>query len=83
MNSYRNTELKPINQCLWEIVKLSTPAIGCCFVAKFQDIINIAMVGRLDEKAMLAGVGLGTMVQSFICFMALKGLNAALDTLVS
>ena len=41
------------------------------------------MVGRLNDKAILSGVGLGNMMQAFIGYMAIMGLNSALDTLIS
>ena len=59
-------DLRPPTQCMWDIVRISTPAIGACFVTKLQDTINVAMVGRLNDKAILSGVGLGNMMQAFI-----------------
>ena len=41
------------------------------------------MVGRLNDKAILSGVGLGSTMQAFIGYMAIMGLKSAFDTLIS
>lgn len=66
-----------------DMLKLSLPSIACCFVTKLQDTINVAMIGRLNDKEMLSGVGLGNMTMAFLGYMAMMGINSALDTLLS
>ncbi len=46
-------------------------------------MINIIFIGRLDDAAKLAGVGLGTTILNMLCFSILLGMNGALETLVS
>ena len=46
-------------------------------------MINLIFVGHLNEPAMIAGVGMGNMIQNMIGMSMFVGLNSALETLVS
>ena len=48
-----------------------------------QGITNVVFIGNLSNSTLLAGVGIGNMLQNIICYSTMIGLNGALDTLVS
>ena len=48
-----------------------------------QEVINLLFIGQLDNKAMLAGVGLGNVIINVFGLSIIFGMNGALETLVS
>lgn len=65
------------------ILNLSIPSILCSVITKAQDTINLIYIGKLNQTAMLAGVGLGGMTAEFLAMMFFKGLNNCITTFVS
>ena len=51
--------------------------------SRFQDTINIMFLGHLHDKDLVAGVGIGTTMINLMGLTVIKGVNMALDTLVS
>ena len=75
------------NDTFWEraslAMRLIIPASAGCLIGMITEILNLAFIGKLDNPAMFAGVGVGNMTQN-ICAMSLViGFNSALDTLIS
>ena len=48
-----------------------------------QEIINLIFVGHLNNAEMMAGVGMGNMIQNMLGLSFFIGLNGALETLCS
>ena len=48
-----------------------------------QENVNLIFIGKLNNPAMLAGVGMGNMFINMIGLTPAWGLHCALDTLVS
>ena len=51
-------------------------------VQLFIDMINISIVGRLNDTIALAAVSLGNIVVMMIVLSVMQGMNTALETLV-
>jgi Na+-driven multidrug efflux pump len=69
---------------MYEVLRLSLPAIISLFFQFFVQLINTYYVGRhLQDTTILAGVGMGNMLINVCCFAFSNGLNSALETLVS
>ena len=47
------------------------------------EIINLYFAGRLENKELLAGVGMGNMTSNLVALSIIFGFNSALDTLIS
>ncbi len=45
--------------------------------------VNLIFIGHLNNKNMMAGVGMGNMVQNVLGLSIVMGFGGALDTLVS
>ena len=45
--------------------------------------VNLIFIGHLNNKSMMAGVGMGNMVQNVLGLSIVMGFGGALDTLVS
>ena len=65
------------------IVGLSMPAIVCYVMVILQELINLVIVGMLDDERLLAAVGLGNTIINIIGVGMYYGLNSALSTYVS
>lgn len=48
-----------------------------------MELINLSLIGMLNEPAMVAGVGMGNMTINMIGMSVIVGFNSALDTLIS
>ena len=46
-------------------------------------MVNTYYIGKTNDTALLAGVGMGNMLVNVLCFAVMQGLNGALETLVS
>lgn len=67
----------------WNILKTSVPSILGLIFEMLIEVVNLMFIGHLDDPVALAGVGLGNMMLTMICFSIGVGLNGAIDTLVS
>ena len=65
------------------IIWLSLPTSFSGFVSILFEVINLIYIGKLKNKEMLAGVGLGNLFYNIIGIGVIGGFNNALDTLVS
>ena len=65
------------------VIKLSTPMSFACIIFRLQEVINLIFIGKLNNKEMLAGVGMGNMTGSLVCYAMIGGFNSAADTLIS
>jgi Na+-driven multidrug efflux pump len=52
-------------------------------ISMLQEIINLIFVGHLNNAEMMAGVGMGNMIQNMLGLSFFIGLNGALETLCS
>jgi MATE family multidrug resistance protein len=52
-------------------------------ISMLQEIINLIFVGHLNNPEMMAGVGMGNMIQNMLGLSFFIGLNGALETLCS
>ena len=48
-----------------------------------QELVNLSFLGHLGDRALLAGVGMGSAAMSLMGMSLILGCNSALDTLVS
>lgn len=48
-----------------------------------MELINLSLIGKLNNPAMVAGVGLGNMTINMVGMSVIMGFNSALDTLIS
>ena len=53
------------------------------FLMMVSELVNIIMIGHLNNHVLLAGVGLGNMTANIIGSSVTLGMNSALDTFVS
>lgn len=70
-------------EALRNILVASIPSILGLVFEEIVHLVNLMFVGHLDSPVALAGVGLGNMLITMICFCIAIGLNGAIDTLVS
>ena len=66
-----------------KILKLAVPAILNNIVRMLMEVINLSMIGHLNNPAMVAGVGMGNMTINMLGLSLIMGFNSALDTLIS
>jgi len=52
-------------------------------VIMIQEMVNLIFIGHLNDAKLLAGVGIGNMIQNVCGLSLVIGLNGALETLVS
>jgi len=71
-----------IKETISKLMNLAVPAMLGNFLSLLQETINLVFIGQLNDKELLAAVGLGNSV--FICFgvCIYFGLNSAMETLV-
>ena len=55
----------------------------CQMIAFAQGIVNLVFIGYLNNVQMMAGAGLGTMIQNMLGLSIMIGLNGGIETLVS
>lgn len=67
----------------WRILHLAIPAILNNVVRMLMEVINLSMIGHLNNPAMVAGVGMGNMTINMLGLSIIVGFNSALDTLIS
>ncbi len=53
------------------------------YLKKVSPIINLIFVGNFGDKAMIAGLGMGSMINNIIGTSLFAGINVAVETLVS
>lgn len=66
-----------------KILKLAIPAILNNIVRMMMEVINLSMIGQLNNTVMVAGVGMGNMTINMLGLSLIMGFNSALDTLIS
>ena len=67
----------------WKFISISVPVVIRTNLMNLILLINIIFAGRLNDSAKTAGVGLGTTMNHIFGACVLKGLNRAMDTLIS
>ena len=65
------------------IMKIAVPSVFCMIIMMTQEVVNLIFIGHLNNPEMMAGVGMGNMIQNMIGLSIVIGLNGALETLVS
>jgi MATE family multidrug resistance protein len=65
------------------ILNIALPTILTGFIQRSADAVNLSFLGHLDDNAIIAGAGMGSVVVNFLGWTIVIGLNSALDTLVS
>ena len=66
-----------------DIILCSIPSITNLIFEMLVEIVNLIIIGHLNDPIALGAVGLGNMLINVICFSIAFGLNGAIDTLVS
>ena len=46
-----------------------------CIIFRLQEVINLIYIGKLKNKEMLAGVGMGNMTGALISYAIIGGFN--------
>lgn len=62
---------------------MAIPAILNNTIRQLFQVINLHFVGKLNDPAMIAGVGMGNMTVQILGLIYIMGFNSVLDTLVS
>ena len=70
-------------EAVLNIIKASVPSIAGLVFQMLVEVVNLVVVGHLNDPVALGGVGLGNLLINVVCFSIGMGLNGALDTLVS
>lgn len=70
-------------QCFWKVTTIASPIIFSMLVYLFVQLVNTFFVGKMNDPALLAGVGMGNMLINVLAFAVMQGLNGALETFVS
>ena len=65
------------------IMNIAIPNILTGFVQRTVDLVNLSFLGHLNDNALIAGVGMGSVCVNFMGWSIVIGMNSALDTLVS
>ena len=65
------------------ILSQAIPSMFCMLISRIQENINLVYVGHLNNTQMMAGVGMGNMIQNMLGLSVFVGLNGALETLCS
>ena len=65
------------------ILVIAVPTILTGFIQRTQDMVNLMFLGHLEDNALIAGVGMGSVCMNFMGWSIVLGMNTALDTLVS
>jgi len=70
-------------QCFWKVTTIASPIVISMLVYLFVQLVNTFFVGKMNDPALLAGVGMGNMLINVLAFAVMQGLNGALETFVS
>lgn len=70
-------------QCFWKVTTIASPIVFSMLVYLFVQLVNTFFVGKMNEPALLAGVGMGNMLINVLAFAVMQGLNGAIETFVS
>jgi Na+-driven multidrug efflux pump len=65
------------------VILIAGPTIISMLLYLFIQLTNTYFIGHLNDKYLIAGVGMGNMLINLFCFAVQQGLNGALDTFVS
>ena len=52
---------------LWELTKVSIPAIVTMVFSLLMEVVNMFFVGHLNDATKIAGVGLSNMYVNVVC----------------
>ena len=55
----------------------------CMILQQIQIIINIIVIGHLNDENLMAGIGMGAMLMNMVGNAVMVGLNGAVETLVA
>ena len=72
-----------ILQCFWVVTKMSVPLVLGLLLFILVNNVNTYFIGRKNDAALLAGVGMGNMLINVLAFAITQGLNGSIETLVS
>ena len=79
-------EIKDLTTVGYRITQILVQALPAClsmFIFVMQMTVNLFFVGRLNDAALIAGVGMGNVIANIMCLSFVMGFNQALDTLIS
>ena len=65
------------------ILENALPNIIIAIVIRLQETVNIIFLGKLEDSDLLAGMGIGLTMINLMGMSLVKGINMALETLVS
>ena len=64
-------------------MQATLPNIIIAVVTRLQETVNIIFLSKLDDSDLLAGLGIGLTMTNLLGLTVIKGINMALETLVS
>lgn len=67
----------------FKFMKLAVPSMLCTIMLFLQHLCNMIVAGHLQDTSMLAGIGMGNMIQNCFFVAPIIGMNAAIETLAS
>ena len=59
------------------------PSVATMYLWQAQTLINLIFIGQYGDEAMIAGVGMGNMINNILCLSIIMGMNGAVETLIS
>jgi hypothetical protein len=59
------------------------PSILKNLVFMLIEALNLVFIGQLNNKVLVAAVGVGNMTSNLVCMSIVIGFNSVLDTLIS
>ena len=62
---------------------LAIPASLTMMITILVEVLNLIIIGWLEDEELLAGVGMGNMTQNLLGLSIILGFNSTLDTLIS
>lgn len=68
---------------IWSLLRVALPAMATMVFAVLIDLINMIFIGKTDDAAKIAGIGLGNMYVNIVCQSIILGLNGGVSTLAS
>ena len=79
----KDAKVDSLGDSMWSLIKDSIPMVLTLVAFQMVGLITVYFIGQLNDPAVLAGVGLGTMMINCMCFAIIQGLNGAIESPVA
>ena len=70
-------------QMVSAFLKVAIPTVVASIIFFIQHLTNMIVAGHLENKEMLAAIGMGNMIQNCFFISPIMGINSAIETLAS